>query len=251
MPTAEARIATNRASRYLVQLCSHLNHMSGMRHQPPAGHGAGHMPPKVEHVDHSDSYGTIRFTHGLCTLRATADSLKLRLDADDDETLQRLQNGLAGRIEKFGRRDQLTVTWSRPEASDIPPHKPTSTAGGPEAAAAGRRRHTRSMTTAALWASGAVVVAVHLFGGAGLAAVTWLKWGADAVLVLIALKLVLVGAHLLAGRYALRHGKTLKFRGIPGHSPVKSLKLPRMSRHHAASAAETAANEITAINGST
>jgi hypothetical protein len=217
MPTTEARIATDRASRYLAQLCSHLNHMSGMRHQPPAGHNAGHNPPKVERVDHSDTDGTIRFTHGVCTLRATADTLTLRLDAADDETLHRLQNGLAGRIEKIGRRDQLTVTWSQPESPDILP-------GRTEAAAAGRHWRTLSRTKAALWAAGAVVVAVHLFGGAGLAAVAWLKWGADAVLVLIALKLVVVGAHLVAGRYALRHGKKLP--GMPGYSLGKSLKLP-------------------------
>lgn len=72
--------------------------------------------------------------------------------------------------------------------------------------------------------AGAVVLAVHLFGGAGLAAVAWLNWGADAVLVLIAVKLVVVGAHLVGGRYAVRRGKALKLRGMPGHSPVKSRK---------------------------
>lgn len=202
MPTAEAQIATDRASRYLMQLCSHLNRMSGVHHQTPAGHGAGHKPPKVEHVDHSDTYGTIRFTHGVCALRATADSLTLRLDAADGETLQRLQSGLAGRIEKIGRRDQLTVTWSQPgeSESDMLPHEPTGTTGAPDATAPGRRWRGGKTAKAALWVVGAVVVALHLFGGAWLASVSWLKWGADAVLALVALALVVVGAHVVAGR---------------------------------------------------
>jgi hypothetical protein len=114
--------------------------MGQMRHRPPAGHGGGQMPPEVQHVEYSDTDGTIRFANGLCTLRATSDTLTLRVDADDEDTLWRLQKGIAGRVEKIGRRDQLTVTWSQIQASEGSPRKAADgTANAPDAGGVKRR----------------------------------------------------------------------------------------------------------------
>lgn len=116
MPTAEAHLATDRASRYLVQLCRHLGQMTRVSHRPLAGHGEGRRPPAVQHVDYTDARGTVRFAGGQWALDATADTLTLRVDADDEEGLRRLQDGIAARIEKIGRRDGLQVHWQRVEA---------------------------------------------------------------------------------------------------------------------------------------
>jgi len=51
---------------------------------------------------------------GQWTGRATPDTLTLRAEATDEKNLQRIQDLLAGRLEKIGRRDHLTVTWQRP-----------------------------------------------------------------------------------------------------------------------------------------
>ncbi|WP_027943923.1 hypothetical protein [Amycolatopsis taiwanensis] len=58
MPTADAHIPTDRASRYLGQVCQHVKQMSRMPHLLQGGKLA------VEHVDWSDTSGTIRFARG-------------------------------------------------------------------------------------------------------------------------------------------------------------------------------------------
>lgn len=116
MPTAEARIETERASRYLVQLCKHTSQMSRYLHPRPRARGGGdtHAPPEVQHVECSDTHGIVRLNLGQWTGRATPDALTLRAEATDEKDLQRIQDLLAGRLEKIGRRDHLTVTWQRP-----------------------------------------------------------------------------------------------------------------------------------------
>ena len=47
--------------------------------------------------------------------------LTVRAEAADEDSLRRIQDLLAGRLQKFGRRDGLTVNWRRAEsaAADI------------------------------------------------------------------------------------------------------------------------------------
>ena len=200
MPNAAARIPTERADRYLGQLCRHLGQMSRMRHRTPTGPGG--QPPAITHVDRSDTTGTIRFAQGTCTLEAAADALTVRVEAEDEDTLRRLQDGIARRLETIGRRDHLTVRWQRSDSV-------------PEDAAPPPRRPRRLGRTLALAAVAAVAIVVHLgLLGGTLAASAWAGWGADIVLAIILLKVVTVGAHLLLGRAAFRHG----------------LKIPRLGR---------------------
>ena len=203
MPTAETRLATDRASRYLVQLCRHLRQMPRISHRPPGGHGGGRMQPEVRHVEFTDTHGTVRFADGLWILDATADELTLRVDADDEKALRRLQDGIAARVEKIGRRDGLRVHWQR-AVPDIPPHAEAGTQG--LTGEAGRRRGPRG-TTLGLVAGGALIVAVHLgIGGAALADAKWTGWAVNAVLVLVLVQLVFLGGHLLLGRVGPRRG---------------------------------------------
>lgn len=221
MPTAEAQLATERASRYLVQLCRHLGQMTRMSHRPRSGHGADRMPPAVQHVDWSDTHGTVRFADGQWTLEATPDQLTLRVEADDEEALQRLQDGITARIEKIGRRDGLQVHWQRPETGDLAPTERTEpteeTSPTPGKGTASRRPRG---TTLGLLVGGAVVVAVHLgIAGAALAGTAWTGWAANAVLVLIVVKLLFTGGHLFLGRAALRRGITLRHGRKQGARP--------------------------------
>lgn len=119
MLTAEAQVGTQRPSRYLVQLCQHFNHQGRhLRHGPhPHVVDDAQAPPEVQaHVEWSDTDGIVSLSWGQCTMQATPDTLTLRAEAADEESLQRVQDLVAGHLERFGRRDHLTVNWRRPPA---------------------------------------------------------------------------------------------------------------------------------------
>jgi hypothetical protein len=105
MLTAEARVATDRSSRYLVQLCRHVDHLSQAH---------PHMRAKVEWTD---DRGMIRFDGGRCMLRAEPGVLILRAEAADEDALRLIQQRVADRLEQVGRRDHLIVRWT-PHAGD-------------------------------------------------------------------------------------------------------------------------------------
>lgn len=100
MLITEASVATDRSSRYLVQLCQHVNHVA-------------RMPGMQVHVEWSDDRGVISFGEARCTVRAGPGVLSLRAEAADEESLHQLEQRVADRLEQIGRRDRLTVTWSR------------------------------------------------------------------------------------------------------------------------------------------
>lgn len=115
MLIAEATVATERSSRYLVQLCRHINLVSrtngrsGMR------------------VTWSDDRGTVSVAGGRCTLRADRGVLVLRAEADDENSLHRLERRIAERLQQIGRRDRLTVTWNRVGAQAAQPARSADT----------------------------------------------------------------------------------------------------------------------------
>jgi hypothetical protein len=119
MPTFEAHVSTDRAERYLQQLCGHLGRMQHMRHLPLGGHGdrsergerGGPGMPRVEHVERTEGHAAIRFAEGTCTLTADASALRLWVEADDPAALARLKDAITTRIEKIGRRDGLSIAW--------------------------------------------------------------------------------------------------------------------------------------------
>lgn len=114
MPQCEARIGTDRAQRYLDQLCSHLGQMQHMRHRPASGHRGAGMP-RLEQVEQGPGSAVIRFADGAWMLEASPEALALRVEADDPAALERLTNAIAARIAKIGRRDNLAVEWHCPE----------------------------------------------------------------------------------------------------------------------------------------
>jgi len=104
MPVSEAFVDTDRAQRYLAQLGKHLAHgPGGIRAELD---GDRHLVAAVGAV------GAVGA--GVCSMRADPLGLRLRAEAPDTETLDRIQRGVAGRLEQIGRRDGLVVHWAGP-----------------------------------------------------------------------------------------------------------------------------------------
>jgi hypothetical protein len=170
MPTTEGHVRTDRPSRYLVQLCRHADHMRERQE---------HGSPEVRRVEWSENQGTVELDQGTWTLVAAEDVLTVRVEAVDDENLQRMRSLLADRLEQIGRRDRLAVCWQ----GEAPPPS--------------RRRVGPWLVGAAVVA----VVAVHVAaGGAALAASSWTVWSAVGVGVLLLVKLLVVRG---LGRHAV------------------------------------------------
>jgi hypothetical protein len=109
---AEASVATERSSRYLVQLCRHVSLVARANPQMRA------------RVEWSDDRGVISFGRARCTLRAGPGVLTLRAEAPDEDSLQQLEQRVADRLEQVGRRDRLTVTWTPPQGGGKQPPEP-------------------------------------------------------------------------------------------------------------------------------
>lgn len=92
--SSRAEVVTDRPSAYLKQLCRHF------RHKHPA-------------IAFTDREGTMPFPFGTCRLRADDTTLTLLGEAEDLERLEYLERTIAGHLERFGRRDALSVTWTR------------------------------------------------------------------------------------------------------------------------------------------
>ena len=116
MLAAESQVKTEDPGRYLTQLCRHAQQVHRLRHRPRNHGGDGQPPPKVQHVECSETSGTISFGWGQCTMQASSGTLTLRAEAADEERLQRVQDIIARDIERFGKRNQLTVSWQRTKA---------------------------------------------------------------------------------------------------------------------------------------
>lgn len=112
MLIAEASVATERSSRYLVQLCRHVGLVAQTR------------PEMQAQVEWSDDRGVISFGSGRCTLRAEPGVLTLRAEAPDEESLHHLEQRIADRLEQAGRRDRLTVAWTPARRAGEQPSRP-------------------------------------------------------------------------------------------------------------------------------
>jgi hypothetical protein len=123
MPAGQARIETERATRYLTQFCQHVQSIYSKRgsHLPRRGHGpAGHAqgrPAETPRVAWTGTQGTVSFGDAAITLTAGPSALLLRAEADSEDSLQRAQDLVTGALTRIGRRDRLSVTWQRTETA--------------------------------------------------------------------------------------------------------------------------------------
>jgi hypothetical protein len=202
MLTAQARVPTARARRYLVQFCRHATHMAQQPSSRSTGAGRVDAPPEVRGVAWSDTLGVVRFGSGCCLLQASPDTLLVSIDATDEDELQRLVAGITRRLVAMGRRDHLTINWRRPDpAPEIAPGQPSAT---PDPRAHRYRRFTSTLLVAG---AATLVILIHLglIGGALVASV-WAKWGVNLLLALVLIKVLAVGGHVMLGRFTLRRG---------------------------------------------
>jgi hypothetical protein len=95
MPTSQARIPTAAASRYLQQVCKHWSHKFAVEFTP--------------------EQGTIPFADDRrCLLEATPDRLRLRIEAADEATLQRMEGVVIDHLKRFAFREDLgDIAWQR------------------------------------------------------------------------------------------------------------------------------------------
>jgi hypothetical protein len=191
MPTAEAAIDTPRAARYLAQFAKHAGAMAGTPGRRMRMHGGN---PLVSgevnlHVECAADQVVVTFDPwGRATLGARDDRLTVRAEATDQQNLHRIQEILTRDIERFGRRDHLTLTW---------------TGTGP--AAAPEPTTHRARAPIALAAAGVlgitVIVAVHL----GVGAVALALGGVTVAVVALLISHVAIPAAALRIRRHFKH----------------------------------------------
>ena len=118
--TAQAVIHTADPARYIARLRRHTARMGehahvGPRHgHRPPGPGSTHTPPRVTHAEWSGTRGTVTMNWGQWTVQAAPGTLTLHAKAANEEHLKRIQDMLTTRLETFGRREHLTLTWQAP-----------------------------------------------------------------------------------------------------------------------------------------
>ncbi|MBO0829667.1 MAG: DUF2218 domain-containing protein [Streptosporangiales bacterium] len=93
MPTSRAEVRTETPARYAKQLTSHLG-----RRIDASWDGAT---------------GVLPFPFGTCELAAEDGVLVLAAEAATDDDLARVEDVAGSHLERFGQRNELTVTWTR------------------------------------------------------------------------------------------------------------------------------------------
>lgn len=86
-----ARVATERASRYLQQLAKHWSH-------------------KFE-VTFTPTEAAIPLPFGLCELTADATGLDVRLTPEADADVERFKTVVADHVKRFGHKEDLIFDW--------------------------------------------------------------------------------------------------------------------------------------------
>jgi len=90
--SSQATVATEKPVPYMRQLCKHFGH-------------------KID-AAFDETSGFINFDAGRCDLRAGDGELYLTVTAETEEKRERLRNVVGSHLERFGKRDELSVTWS-------------------------------------------------------------------------------------------------------------------------------------------
>jgi uncharacterized protein len=95
MPTSETHVPTASGERYMTQLCKHWSHRFEVTLEP----GRGRV-----------SFGPDR----ACRFEASAEELRIRLEAADPDALARLEVVVLDHLHRFAFREDLgAVEWAR------------------------------------------------------------------------------------------------------------------------------------------
>ncbi|MGC9543134.1 DUF2218 domain-containing protein [Streptomyces sp. UG1] len=96
MPSSRARVATDAAPRYAKQLASHFGRKIPVEETPNGGR-------------------RLTFQATDVVLEPQDDHLLIRVTAPDASTLTAIQDVVGSHLERFGQRNELSVTWGEPE----------------------------------------------------------------------------------------------------------------------------------------
>ncbi len=115
MLNSQARVRTERASEYLTRLCLHLQEIKDKAGRPGMsrhlGSAAGSRPEIS--LEWSETHAIAQIGPSRCMLQVRPGGLTLRAEAPTEEALRQVQALFGGRLEKFGHREQVRVTWQR------------------------------------------------------------------------------------------------------------------------------------------
>jgi hypothetical protein len=89
---ATARVPTEKASRYLQQLCKHFDHK---------------LP-----VTFDEHAGSITFTLGECALKADGEALTITATSPGQAELEQLEDVIVRHLVRFAFREELKVEWA-------------------------------------------------------------------------------------------------------------------------------------------
>lgn len=95
MYTSHARVVTDAAPRYAKQLASHFGRKIPVEEAPDGGHH-------------------LTFQETVAVLQPADDHLLIRVSAPNASALASIQDVLGSHLERFGRRNELTVPWEAP-----------------------------------------------------------------------------------------------------------------------------------------
>jgi hypothetical protein len=93
MPASHATVATDRAARYLKQLCSHFDRKADSTYDDSTGHTV--------------------FAFGECRMVAQPEALVIDVQAPDEAQLAKVEYVVGDHLERFAKRDGLTAHWQR------------------------------------------------------------------------------------------------------------------------------------------
>ncbi len=89
--SSHAEVTTDKPVAYVRQLCKHFGR-------------------KVD-ASFGDDTGYIQFDFGRCELQANNGTLTLDVSAADADSHERMERVIGSHLERFGRRDELSVAW--------------------------------------------------------------------------------------------------------------------------------------------
>ncbi|MEW2399466.1 DUF2218 domain-containing protein [Streptomyces sp. NPDC046862] len=92
MSTSLGRATTDAAPRYAKQLASHFGRKIPMKETPEGGY-------------------RLTFQQTDVLLQPAEDHLLIRVTSPDGAALTAIQDVVGSHLERFGRRNELTVTW--------------------------------------------------------------------------------------------------------------------------------------------
>jgi hypothetical protein len=197
VPIAEARIDTDRPSRYLVQFCKHAAAMGSGRGHQLRTHGdrASETGRVTIRAEWSDTSGTVTFAPwGTCHLQARDTELRVRVQAPSHDSLARIEEIVTADLGRFSRQE-LSITWH--SIGIEPAEKQRITAKHPTLRLLRR-------TPWLLAIVGVLIVAAHLAAG-GYVLTRW-GWPLAVVIAIAAVGMLAVGGYHVTRGQRWRHG---------------------------------------------